>query len=167
VTLAAFDTDALVATAYDRAFVGRLASSGVAIAPAPRAYDGVAGSEAFWLSMADPDVVRAHAVGHVVTLSVDGVERRLVLLDVRPLAEAAHEGRRPAFPHIEAREDHTYLDTPSPDAPHLGAAAVHATVARTFVVVAREVHAPAAEDIHLLVRDGVATMLPPPNHRSL
>jgi hypothetical protein len=74
------NSEALVSKGFERAF----ASLDLPHPPAAhRPYDGLVGSEDFWLrSAANPALIKA-AVGQNITLSTAGGERRLVILDVR------------------------------------------------------------------------------------
>ncbi len=79
-TFTAFNSETVVATGFERAFA---ALQKPAIKVATRAYDGIAGSEEFWLrSNANANLVKAVAVGQEITLAANGTERHLTITGV-------------------------------------------------------------------------------------
>lgn len=76
----AFNSETVVATGFERAFAGLQKPSPDLTA---RAFDGVSGSEEFWLrSQADALLVKAVSVGQHLTVSSNGTERRLIITSV-------------------------------------------------------------------------------------
>lgn len=85
-TLGAFNSEVVVANAFERAFAAL--EKPVARA-APTAYDGVAGTEEFWLhAQGNANVVNAVAVGQQITLTANGTQRRLTITDVSEAGDA-------------------------------------------------------------------------------
>lgn len=79
-TITAFNAETVVATGFERAFADLQKSTAQV---ATRAYDGVSGSEEFWLrNEANANLVKAVTVGRHLTLSANGTERRLVITGV-------------------------------------------------------------------------------------
>jgi hypothetical protein len=80
------NSDTVIATGFDRAF----ASSGRITAPVvAKAYDGISGSEDFWLrTSGNEQAVKAVAIGSEITLSDQGAERRLTITEVREVGDA-------------------------------------------------------------------------------
>lgn len=163
VALGTADTDGFVSSAFDRAMARLDHRQAVAMAEAApsgdRRFDGVAGSEAFWLGVGDPDVVRTLAVGRAVTIRSGDAEKRLVVTDIRMVGDdnaprAADEGTT-LDPHF---------------APALPSAAVHGRAAdagRAWLIVCRDVHDPDAGELLLRLQDGRLKLLSPFGHRSL
>jgi hypothetical protein len=84
-TVTGFSSEAVVATGFERAFADlhKPLAGKPATALASRAFDGISGSEEFWLrSQADAMLVKAVAVGQHLTVSVNGTERRLIITGV-------------------------------------------------------------------------------------
>jgi hypothetical protein len=89
------DSEHMLARAFDRAFAAKPVT---AAAPAKRAYDGIAGSEEFWLrAEGNVSLLTAVAVGQQLTLTANGSERHMTITDVR-----------------RADEDTTHIDTSPP-----------------------------------------------------
>ena len=81
----AMNSELLIANGFERAF----ASLDAPLPPARRAYDGIVGSEDFWLrSNANVGVIKAAAVGQRIAFDFNGVARDLVILDVREGSDA-------------------------------------------------------------------------------
>lgn len=85
-TAAAFNSETIVATGFERAFANLQKPSAQVSA---RAYDGVSGSEEFWLrSQADAMLIKAVAVGNHLTVSANGTERHLIITSVADADDA-------------------------------------------------------------------------------
>jgi len=163
VALGTADTDGFVSSAFDRAMARLDHRQAVAMAEAApsgdRRFDGVAGSEAFWLGVGDPDVVRTLAVGRAVTIRSGGAEKRLVVTDIRVVGDdnaprAADEGTT-LDPHF---------------APALPSVAIQnraADAGPTWLIVCRDVQDPDAGELVLRLQDGRLTLMSPFGHRSL
>jgi len=80
-TTIATNSETIVASGFERAFANLQNPPARTVA---RAYDGVSGTEEFWLrSHADALLVKAVAVGNHLTVSAaDGAERRLIITSV-------------------------------------------------------------------------------------
>lgn len=82
---AGFDSDAVIAHGFDRAFA--LLANPSLSAPA---FDGVAGTEDDWLgSPASNEIVKVVAIGQEIRLSGNGIQRRLTITSVRDAGDAA------------------------------------------------------------------------------
>lgn len=79
------DSDQVIASGFERAF----ASNAAPRAAAPvRRYDGVSGTEDFWLRVGGNEaVVKAVAIGGEITLSGQGSERRMTITAVREVGD--------------------------------------------------------------------------------
>ena len=79
-TFTSFNSETVVATGFERAFA---ALQKPIIKLTSRSYDGIAGSEEFWLrSNPNASLVKAVAVGQELTLAANGTERRLTITSV-------------------------------------------------------------------------------------
>ncbi len=82
------NTETVVSSAFDRTFAALVRPAGPV--GRARAYDGVSGSEDFWLSAkVDGHFVKAVSVGQNVLLTTNGSSRELTITDVRALADEA------------------------------------------------------------------------------
>ena len=81
----AVNSDALVSSAFDRAFA---ALDQPATKVASRTFDGIAGSEDFWLRAENANIVKTIAVGQKITLNANGLERLLTITGVSDAADA-------------------------------------------------------------------------------
>jgi hypothetical protein len=85
-TFTTFNSETAVTTGFERAFA---ALQKPTVKVATRAYDGIAGTEEFWLrSNANAHLVKAVAVGQEITLASNGTERRLTITSVADADEA-------------------------------------------------------------------------------
>lgn len=118
---ASFNSEALVSNGFERAF----ATLDMPLPPAAhRAYDGVVGSEDFWLrSAGDPAIIKA-AVGQNITLHTAVGERSLIILDVR-----------------DGSDNVTHIDTARNDD-------------RVLLITCRDVQARGGEIVHLRLEAG-------------
>lgn len=100
-TFTTFNSETAVTTGFERAFA---ALQKPAVKVATRAYDGIAGTEEFWLhSNANAHLVKAVAVGQEITLASNGTERRLTITSVTDADEA--------ITHIQTAASHALLVT--------------------------------------------------------
>ena len=129
-TAAAFGligSEAVLSTGFDRAF----ASLGVKVSATHRRYDGIAGTEEFWLSsVSDPNVVKAVSVGQILKLSSGGTERQMTITGVEDAAEAVT--------HIETGE----------------------ASARVWLITCREGDAASGREIRLRLESGTIREIP-------
>ena len=82
----ATSSDTVIASGFERAFaaLGQPAKSFAA-----KRFDGIAGTEDFWLRAPVGDqIIKAMAIGQEITLSGRGSERRLTITDVRDAGDA-------------------------------------------------------------------------------
>lgn len=85
-TFTSFNSETLVATGFEKAFA---ALHTPADKVSGRAYDGIAGSEEFWLrSRANAHLIKAVAVGQHITLAANGTERHLTITSVADADDA-------------------------------------------------------------------------------
>jgi hypothetical protein len=85
-TFTAFNSEAVVATGFERAFA---ALQKPAVKIDGRAYDGIAGTEEYWLRpVANANLVKALTVGQEFTLAAGGSERRLTITNVAATDDA-------------------------------------------------------------------------------
>ena len=79
-------SDSFIARGFEKGFAS---TNAVAVGVRVKPYDGVSGSEDFWLRATAVDhVVRVVAVGHEITLSGKGPERRMTITDMREVGDA-------------------------------------------------------------------------------
>ena len=79
------NSDQVIAHGFERAF----ASHGTPRLASVRQYDGVSGTEDFWLRAGgDQAMVRAVAIGGEITLTAQGSERRMTITSVREVGDA-------------------------------------------------------------------------------
>jgi len=106
-TTVATNSEAIVASGFERALANLETPTAQTVA---RAYDGVSGTEEFWLrSHADALLVKAVAVGnHLTVPAANGAERRLVITSVANADDGVTHiqtaGNRALL--ITCREDH-------------------------------------------------------------
>lgn len=140
------DAERLVTAAFDRAFEvdGHKQRIAAAQRPNTRAYDGLAGSESFWLGLANPDVARTVAVGQPLFLraAAGHTSRRLIVTEVRELARSGNAGET----HIDTRGEHA---------------------GGSYVIVGRDAADPASGEFHIMVRNGELSLVKAPEHQSL
>jgi hypothetical protein len=80
------DSDQVIARSFERAFA---TSAAPRVAASVRRYDGVSGTEDFWLRTGGNEaVVKAVAIGGEITLSGQGSERRMTITSVREVGDA-------------------------------------------------------------------------------
>jgi hypothetical protein len=131
--------DVIVASSFDRV-LNRLEV--VATAVSRRApYDGISGSEEFWLGIANPDIVKTVAVGQPLIIRSGSTERRLVITDVR-------ETTVREVP-VAATEE-THIATAYPGS------------ARVFDIICRDTRNPTVGEIHLKLQNGELSFSIPP-----
>lgn len=85
IVVGAINSEALVSSAFDRAFA---ALDKPATKAASRTFDGIAGSEDFWLRAENANIVKTLAVGQKITLNANGLERLLTITGVSDAADA-------------------------------------------------------------------------------
>jgi hypothetical protein len=79
------DSDQVIARGFERAFASNAAPR---VAAPVRRYDGVSGTEDFWLRTGGNEaVVKAVAIGGEITLSGQGSERRMTITAVREVGD--------------------------------------------------------------------------------
>jgi hypothetical protein len=86
VVVNAMSSETVIASGFDRAFaaLGQPARTTLA-----KSYDGVSGSEDFWLrTAANRQIVKAMAVGGQITIAGHGHDRLLTITDVRDAGDA-------------------------------------------------------------------------------
>ena len=82
------NSDAVISRGFERAFTALRTAPVVEPAKA-KPYDGVAGTEEFWLrSRNNGQFIKAVAVGNEITLTGGGFERHMTITDVREMVEA-------------------------------------------------------------------------------
>ncbi|MDZ4841151.1 MAG: hypothetical protein SH859_03265 [Hyphomicrobium aestuarii] len=139
----ALDTDNVVASVFDRSFT-RAVEPSRAVADIPPVsrprLDGIVGSEAFWLGIANPEIARVVAVGQPLTLRSGGntPDRRLVIIDVREVPASA----RPTA-HLDTE---TRIDT-------------RAVAAPVYLIVCRDHQDPTAAEFLLELRNGEISII--------
>ena len=85
VAFGALNSEALVARGFERAF----ASLDMPLPLTGHPYDGIAGSEDYWLrSNANVGLIKAAAVGQNIKFGDHGVERNLIIIDIRDGGDA-------------------------------------------------------------------------------
>lgn len=137
-TVSGLSPELVVVSTFNRAFENASRVPQVATAASTnlrqRHNDGIAGSEAFWLGVANPEIAKAVAIGQPLTLkgSLGGGERRLIITDVREMTG------------IEGRRDETHIETSST-----------ALESKHILIVCRDVAHPEGGDILLNLKNGM------------
>ncbi|MEQ1694904.1 MAG: hypothetical protein ABL901_03595 [Hyphomicrobiaceae bacterium] len=81
-----FNSEKVVATGFERAFAALQKPTVNAVG---RAYDGIAGTEEFWLQpIKNGNLVKAVAVGQQITVAANGTERRLTITNIDEAGDA-------------------------------------------------------------------------------
>jgi hypothetical protein len=139
----ALDTENVVASVFDRSF-SRAVIPPRAVAETPPVsrprLDGIVGSEAFWLGIANPEIARVVAVGQPLTLRSGGntPDRRLVIIDVREVPASAGPTA-----HLDTE---TRIDTRAVSAP-------------VYLIVCRDHQDPTAAEFLLELRNGEISII--------
>jgi hypothetical protein len=124
----ATNSDTVIASGFNRAFAALGQPSWMTAA---KNYDGLSGSEDFWLrTTANDQIVKAMAVGGQITLAGRGQDRLLTITDVRDAGDAE-----------------TYIDTT-------------AVGARALLITCREGDAQTGREIRLRLEAGRIVELP-------